>query len=537
MRKSVSFFMTLLVPALPFPKKITYCVIFLCLLPFVFLVLRDHSTYGHLSHLNQTVLKNISAPSLERLLYQHLSDAFLHTLLEWSAVCIAMLTLVLSCIHYRLTHNVFTVLMGLILFFSGCLDAFHILATDHLLPVVYSVPSFIPLTWALSRLFHALMLIIVVAILLWWPARTHLYTSRYMIGGSICFIGSIYGLLMCLVIFTDLLPFLEQIPFLPGWVARPYDLLPLLLYLIAGVWLYPWFYQRHPSFFSYALMLSMLPDIAIQMLMAFGSTQLFDDAFYMAHFLKVVAYATPLTGLLLDYSHTYQQQNQLLEQVQQESAMRQALEQEVLAISSREQQRIGHELHDTLGQQLTGIALLTESLKADLADKGVETDQIQSLSHIQTLLKDTIQKTRHLSRMLAMSEWEFQDLKQNLQKLLQDIQQCFGISCHLRIKGDLPLLTPEQHHHLYLMMQEGINNALKHGQAKDISLNIMSDDTQLIFNLQDNGQGFGHYQKPHPGLGLKIMQYRAKALGATLRIASPPGYGTCLTCVCPVVHP
>ena len=88
--------------------------------------------------------------------------------------------------------------------------------------------------------------------------------------------------------------------------TRPWDVIPLILFILSGVWLYPKFYRKHPSPFSHALIVSAIPNIVTQVHMAFGSTALFDNHFNIAHFLKILAYLVPLAGLVLDYIYTHQ---------------------------------------------------------------------------------------------------------------------------------------------------------------------------------------------------------------------------------------
>jgi PAS domain S-box-containing protein len=88
-------------------------------------------------------------------------------------------------------------------------------------------------------------------------------------------------------------------------ITRPWDIGPLSLYIICGLWLYPKLYKRTPSLFTHALWISLIPQIMTELHMAFGSANLYDSHFNIAHFLKIVAYAIPFVGLLLDYLHTY----------------------------------------------------------------------------------------------------------------------------------------------------------------------------------------------------------------------------------------
>ena len=103
-------------------------------------------------------------------------------------------------------------------------------------------------------------------------------------------------------------PRLPQSLFPDAFVPRPYDAIPLILYLLAGGIIFPRFYRLHPSLFSYALVISVIPQVATQLHAAFGSRELYDNHFNIAYFLKIVAYLVPLAGLIWEYTRTYQRE-------------------------------------------------------------------------------------------------------------------------------------------------------------------------------------------------------------------------------------
>ncbi|MDJ1177793.1 ATP-binding protein [Roseofilum sp. BLCC_M91] len=161
----------------------------------------------------------------------------------------------------------------------------------------------------------------------------------------------------------------------PGTLfTRPWDLIPLILFLVGGFWIYPQFYQKYPSLFSHALIISTLPNVATQLHMAFGSTALFDNHFNIAHFLKIIAYLVPLAGLILDYIHTYYhleetnqtlnteiiQRQQIAEELKRsETHLRsknQQLNQTLSQLQNTQAQLIQTEKMSSLGQMVAGLA-------------------------------------------------------------------------------------------------------------------------------------------------------------------------------------
>ncbi len=197
-----------------------------------------------------------------------LRGAFEHTILEWTGFCIALCTAILALS----TRHLSTQIIGIALFFAGCMDAFHTLA-------VANNHNMIPFSWAISRLFDALIMIVVLGFFL--VKDVNKVDANLKIGVSFLF-----GLLAYAI------------------MTLPYDVAPLFLFIFAGLIVYPAFYKRYPSLFSHALLISVIPEIAVELYMAFGSTTLFDKNFNIAHFLQIMTYLVPFVGLCLDYVRT-----------------------------------------------------------------------------------------------------------------------------------------------------------------------------------------------------------------------------------------
>jgi signal transduction histidine kinase len=156
---------------------------------------------------------------------------------------------------------------------------------------------------------------------------------------------------------------LPQTQFPDNFITRPYDVIPLILFVFAGIFLFPRYYKRHPSIFTFTLAISMIPDVVVEMHMAFGSSALFDNHFNIAHFLKIVAYAVPLAGLLLDYAHTYQAK-------EREIAMRQVSEKYTheLERSNKDLDDFAYVASHDLKAPLRGIMQLANWIEEDIQD-------------------------------------------------------------------------------------------------------------------------------------------------------------------------
>lgn len=278
------------------PTFMVYGIVLLCVIPYLLTLLGvdfgskssaiDHRWASDAKH-HQIVDAHFHA----------LSGAFTHTLFEWTAFCIAGFVVVLALSHYKITNDITTPVIGVALFMAGCMDAFHTLAADRLINAVADNRDLIPFTWAISRSFNALIMIVGVGILLMRDDKKKLQDSSFVITVSIFFALIAYTIIT-IAANTQNLP---ATTYPDSFITRPFDAIPLILFVVAGFFIYPRLYKRYPSLFAHGLILSAIPEVVTQLHMTFGSKALFDSHFNIGHFLKIVAYSIPLLGLILDY--------------------------------------------------------------------------------------------------------------------------------------------------------------------------------------------------------------------------------------------
>ncbi len=145
------------------PKPLVWAVVVICVLPTLFTLTGvDLGTEGET--LDPRGVSTLSAEQLSDRVFQFVSGPLTHTLLEWSAFWAAIFTVALAFIHFRITGDVTTPVLGSALFCAGSMDAFHALAADRLIEAAADNREFIPFTWALSRAFNALVLTIGVSV-------------------------------------------------------------------------------------------------------------------------------------------------------------------------------------------------------------------------------------------------------------------------------------------------------------------------------------------------------------------------------------
>lgn len=217
--------------------------------------------------------------------------------------------------------------------------------------------------------------------------------------------------------------------------------------------------------------------------------------------------------------------------LQKEIAARHRLEKEIIEISEREQQRIGRNLHDDLGQRLVGISYLNHLLANTLEAAGAP--EAEQAAKISALLNDALALTRSLARGLHPVALESGGLIAALGDLAERTSGIFQIKCCFTGPPTEPGLAHSVATHLYRMAQEAVTNAANHGMASEIRIGLVTQPGRTTLAVVDNGSGM---QKPGPrskGMGLRIMNYRADVIGGTLAFSTPENGGTMVTCTIP----
>jgi PAS domain S-box-containing protein len=208
---------------------------------------------------------------------------------------------------------------------------------------------------------------------------------------------------------------------------------------------------------------------------------------------------------------------------------RKRLEREILEISNREQRRIGHDLHDGVCQQLAGIAFMSSTLADELQEKGAsESSQAEQIS---MLINDAINQTRGVARGLFPVRLEENGLISALEELATNASEMFKINCRF-VSEDPPTAVDNGiGAHLYYIVLEAVGNAIKHGKAKNITITLEPSSDRFLLGVRDDGIGFAQNDGKLTGMGIRIMQYRARVIGASLTLHSCPSSGTDIACL------
>lgn len=211
---------------------------------------------------------------------------------------------------------------------------------------------------------------------------------------------------------------------------------------------------------------------------------------------------------------------------------RKQLEQEILEASERERRRIGRDLHDGLGQRLTALELCAQGLVETVS--GLSAPAGQSLRFLAQHLREAVAQTRQLSHGLSPVSLEAGGLMHALLELAESTLALTRVECQFVSSGVGSLPAPPTASHLYRIAQEAVANALKHGHPRRIVIALNQKRGRLVLEVSDDGCGFVQNADATPGLGLRVMRYRAGMFGGELQVKSLPGKGTRITCTAPV---
>lgn len=216
------------------------------------------------------------------------------------------------------------------------------------------------------------------------------------------------------------------------------------------------------------------------------------------------------------------------------------LQKQVLEIAAEEDRKIGQELHDNIQQQLTGLGLLAKTVAerleavheqdARLYEKAGLQQTSDTLTRVADGINESAKQVHLLSRGLIPVDVDAEGLRSALTDLASRIDEQYGVHCDFRCEGPVAVSDNFVATHLYRIAQEAVTNAVKHGRANQIEISLSGVNDNITLKVLDNGIGIDDKGGFGPGMGLRIMQYRAGLIGATVRIEPGEGIGTQVSC-------
>ncbi len=216
--------------------------------------------------------------------------------------------------------------------------------------------------------------------------------------------------------------------------------------------------------------------------------------------------------------------------LQREIAERAAMTTDILHISGNERARIGRDLHDSIGQQMVGIAFLSQALASRLQD-GFPAE-VSAAGRISTQINELIRDMKRIVKGLLPVDVMDKGLVVAIAQLARETAEHHGIDCHFICENeeDCGIRDNAMATNLYRIVQEAIANAVKHGKGvRHIEITLDIRDENGILKVSDDGSGISS-QRSYSGMGLKIMRYRAALAGGHLALNTKPGGGTEVVC-------
>lgn len=207
---------------------------------------------------------------------------------------------------------------------------------------------------------------------------------------------------------------------------------------------------------------------------------------------------------------------------------RMRLEGALAGISERERRQIGMELHDGLSHHLLGLAIKSKVLSDEL-EEGDMRSLAEEASLIKTGINSAIEQTRNLARGLFPVNMEDNSLRAIIEEIRDNVKATHNISCELELDGAVKVEDVSRRINLYYIIQEAVLNAVKHAGAGKIKIALLSRDDLVTLRVEDNGKGFNGSTASGKGMGLSIMKFRARMIGAAINIKSTPRGGTVMT--------
>ena len=209
------------------------------------------------------------------------------------------------------------------------------------------------------------------------------------------------------------------------------------------------------------------------------------------------------------------------------------LERGILEIGDEEQHRIGRDLHDTLGQSLTGIAFLSRVLARRLTERAAA--EAEQADQIAQLVSTALAQTRTISHGLCPVELTDEGLMIALRQLADGVERLFGIPCAFECPSPVLISDAAAAKNLYHIAQEAVSNATKHAQPRQLRIALLEDGGRVSLSVSDDGVGLPERLPEGKGMGLRIMNYRANLIGAALQVGRGPAGGTRVVCSLPIV--
>lgn len=285
------------------PRAIVWLVVATCVVPSLLNAVGVNFGFTHVD-LDPSRLEQLQGPALGAYIKQASARQFVSLLLDWTAICTALFTVALAFLHFSMKRDVTTPIIGIALFTAAILETLRALQRIGVL-AAFGEPSRIqPLTGAVCQIFTALIFIVGLGTYLLFPRFKRRTNLLSMVLTSIILAGLGWGAVIYISVNPQLPPLISQTTV----IKRPLNLVSLVLFVFAWLAIFRPLYQRAPSLFSHALLISVIPQLTTELHLAFGAASMDDNSAIIAKFLHIISYLVPLIGLSLDYVRSYREE-------------------------------------------------------------------------------------------------------------------------------------------------------------------------------------------------------------------------------------
>jgi len=298
---------------------------------------------------------------------------------------------------------------------------------------------------------------------------------------------------------------------------------PLLLFYLLPISLAAWFtgLTTGLGIAVLSIAVSMLSDVAA----GIPALGLWNAGMAFVSYALFAGVLSKLRTLVGELDRRVQERTAAL---QREVTERQRLDQEIAQVADRERHRLGQDLHDRLGQHLTGTALVAQVLKDRLATKSAP--EAAEAEKLVRYVEEGIDLTRNLARGFFSPELEADGLGVALEGLAGNVSEQFAVNCIFHGGETIPVRDSALATQLYRIAQEAVINAARHATAENIDIRITVNGSELVLTITDDGVGIPEKLRDSKGLGLRLMRHGAALIGATLSVQRHGGNGTAAIC-------
>jgi signal transduction histidine kinase/CheY-like chemotaxis protein len=210
------------------------------------------------------------------------------------------------------------------------------------------------------------------------------------------------------------------------------------------------------------------------------------------------------------------------------------MERELMRAVEQEQRRIGVDIHDSIQGNLGAVSYMLGSVANSLNGSSVNPSKVaKDIEKIGGIVRDTISQARGLAKSLCPVELGGDGLRIALEHLASTTASLFHIGCHFYCDESFPIHNETVATQFYYIVQEAVNNSLKHAKAANIDIRMRRQDGQALLSVEDDGIGISPVNSAAGGMGLRTMRYRARMIGANLKVRRADGSGTVVECSVP----